>query len=301
MKSKRCDCVKSEDLRKAIGSLKKLSANFEKAFKKSCLNYSIGCDCIFDPALIPFDMVANGAKVCVGEDPDYVDLSGSWEKVKIGKCDKGSIGGFANAWTDALENAFCGLDVQLFVEVYSAFGRVMNGFCNENVGRGVFVSDYGYFRGMLSRCLILSFNKNTGGLSECERIGKVEADVFSRRRLDVRTCRRLKSLELGADCGSPEKLAKAAQIDCAVRRYKARWKIDSVRQILEYVIGFPVLKFNGKNVSTESGYRDWKKLRPEFRRAIISEGISLKKNNRERKRLKVERERKMRKSKMRFV
>ena len=281
MKSKRCDCVKSEDLRKAIGSLKKLSANFEKVLRCNGLSFSLGYDSVFDIALSPFDSVANGSII------------------KARECD---VVEFVQCWMGMASLFACGGDGQFYFTL--ALHRVGNGFVNavdDDFGRGVFIADYGYFRAMLVRCLYEKMSKIGGGLFDHDRIKQVEADVFSRRRLDVRTCRRLKSLEIGADCGSPEKLAKAAQIDYAVRRYKARWKTDSVRQILEYVIGFQVLKFNGKNVSTESGYRDWEKLRPEFRRAIISEGISLKKNNRERKRLKVERERKMRKSKMRFV
>lgn len=231
MKSKRCDCVKSEDLRKAIISLKELSKNFDKAFRKSCFNYSIGYDCVFDPALIPFDMVANGAKVSVDEEYDCVDLSGDWENVKIDTDDKISVGGFSNAWMSALENAFGCLDVQAFVEVYSAFSRVMNGFGNESIGRGVFVSDYGYFRGALARCLILSFNKNTGGSSERELIFEIKKNIGIVNR---------KAEEAAfAACGKwGDEECKSAQVMYAANLYEDRVKngrveISMMNQVLK--------------------------------------------------------------------
>lgn len=287
MKSKRCDCVKSEDLRKAIISLKGLSKNFDKAFRKSCFNYSIGYDCVFDPALIPFDMVANGAKVSVDEEFDCVDLSGDWENVKIDKGDEISIGGFRNAWMSALENAFVCLGVELYIEVYSAFGRVMNGFQNENVCRGVFISDYGYFRGVLSRCLILSFNKNTGGLSESEMIEKLARDNAKFLRSEKARDLRIKDFQLCLkNGGASADEVRRAQVAWMAEKFKdGEWKKCSVEDMVKDLIGRD-FDYNGKLYrGSELGYKVEGNLSRRIRRRLECLGVDIKKRTKAKRRL----------------
>lgn len=197
MKSKRCDCVKSEDLRKAIGSLKKLSANFEKVLRCNGLSCSLGYDSIFDIALSPFDKVANGS-VLMARDCDVVE--------------------FVQCWFEIARLFACGGDGQFYFVL--ALHRVGNGFVNaidDDFGRGVFIADYGYFRAMLVKCLYEKMSKIGGGLSEHELIleNKKSIGIVKQKAEEAAL----------AACGEwGDKECKTAQVVYAVDLYEERVK-----------------------------------------------------------------------------
>lgn len=255
MKSKRCDCVKSEDLRKAIESLKKLSANFEKVLRCNGLSFALGRDSIFDVALSPFDKVANGS-VLKARDCDVVE--------------------FVQCWMGIAKLFACG-DKGNFYLVLALF-NVGNGFIgatDNDFGRGVFIADYGYFRAMLVRSLYEKMNKIGGGLSEHELIleNKKSIGIVKRKAEEAAL----------AACGEwGDKECKTAQVIYAVDLYEERvkngrvegstmnhvlTKATSVKVIFEHEIktGFGYPKYNSK-----SGANDfYQRVRRELKRRGI--------------------------------
>lgn len=133
--------ITSADLGKAIRAL-------ERYLEKRNLIVN-GCPIVFgsgtpfDDALTPFDLVANGGKL---------------------RADKKVLDRFVKAWFEVAHCFKCD-DVMWF---YLSLVRVLKMFSISGLrdfNCGVFVSDYGYFRGVLTKCLYWNMSRIGGGSS----------------------------------------------------------------------------------------------------------------------------------------
>ena len=123
--------ITSADLKKATAYIGMAFDKLERYPGSLDEALPIGNGSPFDGALIPFDIVANGGKL---------------------NADKKSIDGFFEAWLFGIPSR-CdgeGLLVESVRRVLNMFSRA--GGCDFN--KGVFIADYGYFRGEFTKWMI---------------------------------------------------------------------------------------------------------------------------------------------------
>lgn len=223
--------VTSADLEKAIKAL-------ERYLEKSNLIVN-GCPIVFgsgtpfDDALAPFDLVANGGRL---------------------RADKKVLDRFAVAWFEVAHDfkgdgvMWCHLSLVRVLQMFSKSGL-------SDFNCGVFVADYGYFRGVLTECLYWNISRIGGGssgvISDIGEIGdKVSGVEKSMRKTDAKA----RKAELAASEARllakgewTDRDIKAAQVQIAVENFKG-----NIRNAL--LAGLQPTCFHGRMIDGDVGY-----------------------------------------------
>lgn len=216
--------VTSADLEKAIKAL-------ERYLEKSNLIVN-GCPIVFgsgtpfDDALAPFDLVANGGRL---------------------RADKKVLDRFAVAWFEVAHDfkgdgvMWCHLSLVRVLQMFSKSGL-------SDFNCGVFVADYGYFRGVLTECMYWNMSRIGGGssgvISDVGEIGDKVSGVEKRmRKIDVKAS----EARLLAKGEWTDRDIRAAQVQIAVDNFNGN-------RHSALLAGLQPTCFHGRMIDGDVGY-----------------------------------------------
>lgn len=195
-----------------------------------CVPMVIGSGTPFDCALVPFDLVANGGRVC--DDKKLLDrFAGDWVgALKVFKCDG---------------SGECFLSLVRVLKMFSLAGR-------SDFNLGVFVADYGFFRGALTKCLYWHTSKIGGGsagiMSDVIEASKNILELEKKNRRALLAARNAKLIAKGE--WTDDDFCNA-QIDNAIARYQVE-KSKSLSSVLMEVLNMKMI--DGHEVKGDVGF-----------------------------------------------